>query len=201
MEEEAAALWGHKHLPLLARAQSKDSLEYILQALWRTRRTGLDAADRAVVRDILQLPSDADLDPVCTLSPPHPSPSPPLLSFPGFPAPRSLVMILSPAAAGMPQGVRVLIRRCVHENIGKDEVPKLFPDEVSLELQRLLTLLLQKFQSQWQEDNAKDQASMSRSATAEHHSNENQGTAEQPAAGDTGTELQNDIKSSCFEKS
>ncbi|KAG8087852.1 hypothetical protein GUJ93_ZPchr0010g7547 [Zizania palustris] len=163
MEEEAAALWGHKHLPLLARAQSKDSLEYILQALWRTRRTGLDAADRAVVRDILQLPSDADLDPLLVC-------------------------------------LRVLIRRCVHENIGKDEVPKLFPDEVSLELQRLLTLLLQKFQSGWQEDAAKDKASMSRSGTAEHHSNENQGTADLLAAGDTNTELQNGIKSPRVEK-
>jgi hypothetical protein len=58
------ALWGHGHLPLLARARSKDSVEYILQALWRTRRTGLDAADRAVVRDILQISTDSELDPV-----------------------------------------------------------------------------------------------------------------------------------------
>ena len=66
----ALSLWGHGHLPLLARARSKDSVEYILQALWRTRRTGLDAADRAVVRDMLQIPSDADadLDPVRTAS-------------------------------------------------------------------------------------------------------------------------------------
>jgi hypothetical protein len=62
------ALWGHGHLPLLARAGSKESLEYILQALWRTRRTGLDAADRAVARDALQLASDAELDPVSTPS-------------------------------------------------------------------------------------------------------------------------------------
>jgi hypothetical protein len=53
--------------------------------------------------------------------------------------------------------LRVLIRRCVHGNIGKDEVAKLFPEEVSPELQRLLTLLLQKFQPEWQEDVAKDQ--------------------------------------------
>ena len=67
MERErgtSAALWGHVHLPLLARAGSKESVEYILQALWRTRRTGLDAADRTVARDALQLPSDAELDPV-----------------------------------------------------------------------------------------------------------------------------------------
>jgi hypothetical protein len=57
-------------------------VEYILQALWRTRRTGLDAADRAVVRDMLHLASDADLDPVrirrrlliiSTTSPPVPA--------------------------------------------------------------------------------------------------------------------------------
>ena len=76
----AAALWGHKHLPLLARAGSKESLEYILQALWRTRRTGLDAADRAVARDALQLACDADLDPVSTPSPPPTFSSP--ASFP-----------------------------------------------------------------------------------------------------------------------
>jgi COMM domain containing 9 len=74
-ERGAAALWGHGHLPLLARARSKDSVEYILQALWRTRRTGLDAADRAVTRDILQLSDDADLDPVRDSPPCH---SPPL---------------------------------------------------------------------------------------------------------------------------
>lgn len=53
--------------------------------------------------------------------------------------------------------LRMLIRRCVHENISKDEIQKLFPDEVLPELQRLLTLLLQKFQREWQEDVLKDQ--------------------------------------------
>ncbi|CAM0911873.1 unnamed protein product [Alopecurus aequalis] len=114
------ALWGHEHLPLLARARSKDSVEYLLQALWRTRRTGLDAADRAVVRDILQVPADSELDPLLVC-------------------------------------LRILIRRCVHENIAKDDIAKLFPGEVSPELQRLLTLLLQKFQPEWREDTSKDQ--------------------------------------------
>ncbi|KAG2580214.1 uncharacterized protein LOC120679463 isoform X2 [Panicum virgatum] len=118
----AAALWGHKHLPLLARAGSKESLEYILQALWRTRRTGLDAADRAVARDALQLACDAELDPLLVC-------------------------------------LRILIRRCVSEDVSKDDIPKLFPDEVPPELQKLLTLLLQKFQPEWQEDASKDQAS------------------------------------------
>ncbi|PIN22477.1 hypothetical protein CDL12_04806 [Handroanthus impetiginosus] len=111
-------MWGH--LPLLVRANSKESVEYILQALWRTRRTGLDAADRQIFRDILQLPSDSDLDPLLVC-------------------------------------LRVLIRRCVYENINKDEIQKLFPSEVLPELQRLLTILLQKFQKEWREDISKDQ--------------------------------------------
>ncbi|KAL0355121.1 UNVERIFIED_CONTAM: hypothetical protein Sradi_3959000 [Sesamum radiatum] len=60
------SMWGH--LPLLVRANSKESVEYILQALWRTRRTGLDAADRQIFRDILQLQNDSDLDPCVRLS-------------------------------------------------------------------------------------------------------------------------------------
>lgn len=51
----------------------------------------------------------------------------------------------------------MLMRRCVYENINKDEIQKLFPNEVLPEYQRLLTLLLQKFQREWQEDVQKDQ--------------------------------------------
>ncbi|KAI4336314.1 hypothetical protein L6164_014853 [Bauhinia variegata] len=116
-------LWGH--LPLLVRSNSKDSVEYILEALWRTRKTGLDSADRHVIRDMLQLENDSDLDPILVC-------------------------------------LRMLIRRCVYENISKDEIPKLFPSEVLPELQRLLTLLLQKFQLQWQEDVLKDQNTVPR---------------------------------------
>lgn len=53
--------------------------------------------------------------------------------------------------------LRVLIRRCVYDNVHKDEIQKLFPAEVLPELQRLLTLLLQKFQKEWREDISKDQ--------------------------------------------
>lgn len=55
----------------------------------------------------------------------------------------------------------MLIRRCVYENINKDEIQKLFPAEVSPEMQRLLTLLLQKFHSEWQEDIQKERVSYS----------------------------------------
>ncbi|PSR95938.1 Protein FAR1-RELATED SEQUENCE like [Actinidia chinensis var. chinensis] len=116
-------LWGH--LPLLVRANSKESVEYILQALWRTRNTGLDAADRRIFRDMLQLDTESDLDPLLVC-------------------------------------LRMLIRRCVYENINKDEIQKLFPNEVLPELQRLLTLLLQKFQREWREDVQKDQVILPR---------------------------------------
>ncbi|XP_028793324.1 protein FAR1-RELATED SEQUENCE 3 [Neltuma alba] len=56
----------------------------------------------------------------------------------------------------------MLIRRCVYENISKDDIQKLFPAEVLPELQRLLTLLLQKFQREWQEDVLKDQNTVPR---------------------------------------
>ncbi|CAD6245848.1 unnamed protein product [Miscanthus lutarioriparius] len=155
MERErgaSAALWGHVHLPLLARAGSKESVEYILQALWRTRRTGLDAADRTVARDALQLASDAELDPLLVC-------------------------------------LRILIRRCVNENVAKDDIPKLFPEEVPPELQKLLTLLLQKFQPEWQQDVAKDQESARHSSAAECQLNQNGDTSEHPGAANA--ELQN----------
>lgn len=117
------SLWNH--LPLLVRANSKESVEYILQALWRTRQTGLDSADRLVISDILQLPNDTDLDPLLVC-------------------------------------LRMLIRRCVYENVSKDDIQKLFPEEVLPELQRLLTLLLQKFQTEWRADVFKDQVGFPR---------------------------------------
>ncbi|XP_010250736.1 PREDICTED: uncharacterized protein LOC104592897 isoform X2 [Nelumbo nucifera] len=58
--------------------------------------------------------------------------------------------------------LRVLIRRCAYENVNKDEIQKLFPPEVSPELQRLLILLLQKFQREWRDDALKDQVTIPR---------------------------------------
>lgn len=49
------------------------------------------------------------------------------------------------------------MRRCVYDKINKDEIESLFPDEVLPEIQRLLTLLLQKFQNEWREDVLKEQ--------------------------------------------
>ncbi|KAJ8646109.1 hypothetical protein MRB53_007857 [Persea americana] len=117
------SMWAH--LPLLLRSNTKESVEYILQAMWRTRKTGLDSTDRQVIQDMLQLPNDSDLDPLLVC-------------------------------------LRMLIRRCVYENTNKDEIQKLFPPEVSPVLQRLLMLLLQKFQREWRNDALKDQVSLPR---------------------------------------
>ncbi|XP_022776177.1 COMM domain-containing protein 9-like [Durio zibethinus] len=116
-------LWGH--LPLLVRANSKESVEYILQSLWRTRKIGLDADDRRLICEMLQLQNDSDLDPLLVC-------------------------------------LRMLIRRCVYENISKDDIQKLFPNEVLPELQRLLALLLQKFQKEWRADIHMDEVSYPR---------------------------------------
>ena len=53
--------------------------------------------------------------------------------------------------------LRILIRRCVYETVNKDDIQNLFPAEVLPELQRLLTLLLQKFHREWHDDVLKDQ--------------------------------------------
>ncbi|GMH01154.1 hypothetical protein Nepgr_002993 [Nepenthes gracilis] len=121
--EPTHTLWGY--LPLLVRANSKESVEYMFQALWRTRNTGLDATDRAIIRDMLQLENDSDLDPILVC-------------------------------------LRMLIRKCVYDNINKDDIQKLFPGEVLPELQRLLTLLLQKFQREWQKEVFKDKVTVPR---------------------------------------
>ncbi|KAJ0985800.1 hypothetical protein J5N97_004156 [Dioscorea zingiberensis] len=121
--QQQQSIWGH--LPLLVDSSSKESVEYILQALWRTRHTGLDSVDRTIIRDMLHLPDDSHLDP--------------------------LLLCL-----------RMLIRRCVYDKISKDDIQKLFPQEVLPELQRLLTLLLQKFQREWREDVLNEQVSLPR---------------------------------------
>ncbi|XVE56591.1 hypothetical protein DITRI_Ditri04bG0023400 [Diplodiscus trichospermus] len=56
--------------------------------------------------------------------------------------------------------LRTVIRKCVFDNISKDDIQKLFPNEVLPELQRLLTLLLQKFQREWRADIHMDEVSL-----------------------------------------
>ncbi|KAB1199900.1 COMM domain-containing protein 9 [Morella rubra] len=150
------SLWGH--LPLLVRSNSKESVEYILQALWKTRKTGLDSGDRLVIREMLQLQHDSDLDPLLVC-------------------------------------LRMLIRRCVYENVSKDDIQKLFPSEVLPELQRLLTLLLQKFQREWQEDLLKDQVTLPRVKAMTWNMANQQDTESSDPMAVINLKLQNDAQS------
>ncbi|KAK4773315.1 hypothetical protein SAY87_028334 [Trapa incisa] len=120
---EQRTLWDH--LLLLVSVNSKDSVESILQTLWRTRKTGVNDADRATICGMLQLESDSDLDPLLVC-------------------------------------LRMLMRRCVYDEIGKEEIHGLFPEEVSPEIQTILTLLLQKFQNEWREDVLKEKVTLPR---------------------------------------
>lgn len=93
------ALWSH--LPVLLRANSKDSIEYILQALWRTRKTGLQSADRCIIIDMLQLENDSDLDSV----------SPLMICLDGFWILLVQIIIVTlSTASGLPQNVNQEMR-------------------------------------------------------------------------------------------
>ncbi|KAL7097565.1 hypothetical protein ACP275_10G152400 [Erythranthe tilingii] len=55
--------------------------------------------------------------------------------------------------------LRLLIRNCVHKNLGGDDILKLFPLDLSLELQSTLLTLLQKHQSKWRGELNQEQSS------------------------------------------
>ncbi|KAF9670320.1 hypothetical protein SADUNF_Sadunf13G0056200 [Salix dunnii] len=57
--------------------------------------------------------------------------------------------------------LRSIIRKCVHENLSSDDLLKLFPPDLSLDLQTTLITLLHKYQIQWKRDDL---------ATTEQHS-------------------------------
>ncbi|XP_031494702.1 uncharacterized protein LOC116260470 isoform X2 [Nymphaea colorata] len=52
--------------------------------------------------------------------------------------------------------LRLLIRKCARESLCQDEIQKLLPSEVPLQLQNDLVLLLQKCQARWKEDASND---------------------------------------------
>ncbi|KAJ4975854.1 hypothetical protein NE237_000960 [Protea cynaroides] len=104
----------------LSPATSEGALEQIFCSLWKSRRTGLKAAEKAYIKSLLNLPSLEDLDPVLAC-------------------------------------LRSLIRKSVNENFNGDNILKLFPADLSLELQSILLALLQKYQNQWKEDASEDQ--------------------------------------------
>ncbi|XXG50889.1 hypothetical protein AAC387_Pa02g4787 [Persea americana] len=53
--------------------------------------------------------------------------------------------------------LRSLIRKTVHGNFTWNDIQKLFPVDLPLELQSVLLMLLQKYQNQWQEEASRDQ--------------------------------------------
>ncbi|OMO61311.1 hypothetical protein COLO4_33470 [Corchorus olitorius] len=91
------------------------------------------------------------------LRPPEKSRIQSLLSLPSLPE-------VDPVLACL----RSLIRKCVHENFSGDDLLKLFPPDLSLDLQSILVLLLQKYQSQWKEEVAKEQHSLPRTSVSYH---------------------------------
>ncbi|CAI9761232.1 unnamed protein product [Fraxinus pennsylvanica] len=52
---------------------------------------------------------------------------------------------------------RSLLRKCVHENLDGDDILKLLPHNLPLELQRMLLMSLQKYQSQWKQELSEEQ--------------------------------------------
>ncbi|KAH7571611.1 hypothetical protein JRO89_XS04G0100200 [Xanthoceras sorbifolium] len=64
--------------------------------------------------------------------------------------------------------LRSLIRKCVRENFTSDDILKLFPPDLSLDLQSILILLLQKYQNQWKEEMAREQHPVPRTSVSYH---------------------------------
>ncbi|KAK2999119.1 hypothetical protein RJ639_022947, partial [Escallonia herrerae] len=53
--------------------------------------------------------------------------------------------------------LRSLIRKCVHENFTGDDMLKLFPPDLPLDLQSILVMSFQKYQNQWKEEMSREQ--------------------------------------------
>ncbi|XP_031391892.1 uncharacterized protein LOC116204013 [Punica granatum] len=53
--------------------------------------------------------------------------------------------------------LRSLIRKCVHEDYGEEDLLKLFPPDLPLELQSNLVLVLFRYKNQWKEELSKGQ--------------------------------------------
>lgn len=53
--------------------------------------------------------------------------------------------------------LRSIIRKCAYEELSGDDILKLFPPDLPIELQQILLLLLQKYQTQWKEDVSREQ--------------------------------------------
>ncbi|XP_020960303.1 uncharacterized protein LOC107604744 isoform X1 [Arachis ipaensis] len=71
---------------------------------------------------------------------------------------RSLLHLSSPSQLDPVLAcLRSLIRKCAYQNFASNELVKLFPPDLPLDLQSILLLSLQKNQEQWKEDIAREQ--------------------------------------------
>lgn len=180
MEMEECSLYMQLHK--LSGVKSQEALDQVLSTLWTTRKTGLRSyQDKSHLQSLLNLPSISDLDPVCSSFPP---PLPLSLSLcyankfclsfwliflVGFVfliflfntllcldyklCDKSLGSMHTQVLACL----RTLIRKCVYENFTGDDLLKLFPPDLSIDLQSILLVLFQKYQSQWMEDASREQ--------------------------------------------
>ncbi|XP_077241179.1 cytidine/deoxycytidylate deaminase family protein isoform X2 [Tasmannia lanceolata] len=116
MMEDALFVQLHK----LPTTISEETLENVLETLWKTRKSGLNSLQKSYIHSLLNLPSIEELDPVVAC-------------------------------------LRLLVRKCVHESLTGDDIQKLFPLDLPLELQSILVLILQKYQNQWKDEFSRDQ--------------------------------------------
>ncbi|QHO46791.1 uncharacterized protein DS421_6g190680 [Arachis hypogaea] len=71
---------------------------------------------------------------------------------------RSLLHLSSPSQLDPVLAcLRSLVRKCAYQNFASNELVKLFPPDLPLDLQSILLLSLQKNQEQWREDIAREQ--------------------------------------------
>ncbi|KAI8562616.1 hypothetical protein RHMOL_Rhmol03G0048600 [Rhododendron molle] len=122
----------------LSAIKSQEDLENLLTSLWKTRKTGLPPHLKSSLQSLLNLPSPGEVDPVKFPS----SLSLPISEY------ISLYVLVC---------LRSLMRKCTHENFTDDDILKLFPPDLSLDLQSNLILLFQKYQNQWKEEMSGEQ--------------------------------------------
>ncbi|KAF4371530.1 hypothetical protein G4B88_008245 [Cannabis sativa] len=64
--------------------------------------------------------------------------------------------------------LRCMIRKCAYGNFSGDDVLKVVPPDLPIELQRILLILFQKYQSQWKQDVSKEQRLLPRTNVSYH---------------------------------
>ncbi|KAF3441472.1 hypothetical protein FNV43_RR15386 [Rhamnella rubrinervis] len=140
MDEDTLYLQLHK----LSGMKSEEALDQLVSTLWKTRKTGLRSyQDKSHLQSLLNLPSISDLDPV------HNELSD-----------KNVGLMHTQLLACL----RSLIRKCVYGSFTGDDLLKLFPADLPIELQSILLVLFQKHQSQWMEDISREQRSLPRTS-------------------------------------